>query len=564
MITVSREWKEQLGCINIPNRDKLVPEAFVKIEYEQNDPSAQTDATATANTEMSWSDTESITDPAIDYTVSYLDLELNNWILDGTAETFPTTSFEAGYVSQNLSGDDGTFITNPTITLTFSETQTKQVGGLRICWSSIFNEYATAFTVNVYDASNMLLNTASFTNNKVEANYDIIINNYKKIEIIITEWCLPYHRARIESVLVGMKLYFEKDMILSYKQFLNGDLFSFTLPDSGVTFEIDNVDGEWNPDNPSGFYSFFIEMQKTSVYYQFDLDGEGKKNSNWKLCGTYYMSEWNTPQNGISATFTARSLIDFMGKTFDPSSISGYTYGNSITLRQLATEALTQADLPTDANGDEKWDVSLIPTTNVVIPYRTITTSSTTTYEWDFNYTCAEVLQLVCNAGRNVIRLSVDGDIVADTVSEELTDYQIDQFVSFYNSEYDMSRKLQSVVVNDYNPVSYNLDGEIQEVKNSLVQSQSNANEVSIWIGNLLNKRKTISGEWRVDPRLEVYDLIKNENKYAINTVLVTGIEYNFSGVFKGSYEGRVIKTIPKADLEGNYYINDLYSNGEF
>ena len=56
----------------------------------------------------------------------------------------------------------------------------------------------------------------------------------------------------------------------------------------------------------------------------------------------------------------------------------------------------------------------------------------------------------------------------------------------------------------------------------------------------ILKDRKTVSGNFRPDPRLEVFDKITVVSKYATNTVYITEIKYTFGGSFKADYKGRI------------------------
>lgn len=564
MLTTTRDWKVALGCYKVPNRDRLVPVNDIKIEYEQIDSEAQISATITTNGAESFSDHSEVMNLSVDYVNEHpiATLEPNEWVLDGNM-AYIGDNTHCGWVSNKMSGADGTFTTNPTITLTWDEPQTMRIGGLTINWSSLLNEWATQFKVTAkVNGSNLFQQT--YNNDRVQNYFTGELSGYDTIIIEVIEWCMPNRRARMESITLGLTVYISKNDVLSAEQSLSSDLLSFTLPDDSFTFEIDNVNEQWNPDNPTGIYSYLTERQRVNVKYAYKLNGVYE----WHLVGTYFMSEWTTPQNGISASFTARSLIDFMSRKFAPGSISGYTYGDTISLKSLAENAFQQADLPIDADGTNKWSVATeLSNINVVIPYTTSESEGVTTYAWDFDYTCAEVVQLVANAGGAVIRPNEDGDVCVVMPNVSVGDYYIDQFVSYSNGEYDINKSLADININDgaYRyPTSGVLDptGEEQSISNPLIQASQYAT-VSSWIADVLSKRKSINGEFRADPRLQPLDIITNVNKYAINQVSITSIKYSYTGAFKGSYEGRVIKSIPIADTEGEWYSNALYS-GEY
>jgi hypothetical protein len=129
-----------------------------------------------------------------------------------------------------------------------------------------------------------------------------------------------------------------------------------------------------------------------------------------------------------------------------------------------------------------------------------------------------------------------------EPISNVLTDYIINRFNSYQNADYEITKELKTVDVNDGMGTSNNLaKGETQTVNNDLIQNTTVATNVAEWIKETLKHRKLISGEYRADPRLDALDKVTVINKYATNTAIITNVKYEFKGAFKGSYEGRVI-----------------------
>ena len=87
------------------------------------------------------------------------------------------------------------------------------------------------------------------------------------------------------------------------------------------------------------------------------------------------------------------------------------------------------------------------------------------------------------------------------------------------------------------------ISGETQTVNNPLVGSIAQAESIAEWVKKTLNARKIVSGEYRADPRLDVFDLVAVEGKYGeISPVAITEIVYSYTGSFKGRYKGRVLE----------------------
>ncbi len=118
----------------------------------------------------------------------------------------------------------------------------------------------------------------------------------------------------------------------------------------------------------------------------------------------------------------------------------------------------------------------------------------------------------------------------------------INQSVSYANAEYETSKELKSVDVNDgMGSATNGTTGEVQTMDNVLIQNSTVADAVAAWVKDCLANRKTLSGEYRSDPRLDALDKITVTNKYATNTVFITSIKYSYNGAFRGEYEGRVM-----------------------
>jgi hypothetical protein len=87
--------------------------------------------------------------------------------------------------------------------------------------------------------------------------------------------------------------------------------------------------------------------------------------------------------------------------------------------------------------------------------------------------------------------------------------------------------------------------GEIQTVTNPLVRGLDSATAMAEWVRDTLLSRKEVSGEYRADPRLDLFDVVAVESKYGrLSPVVITDIKYTFNGSFRGSYTGRVIEGV--------------------
>ena len=513
MQAVSEAWKRA-------QEKNFVPESFVEVAMTVGDPDAQADASPSDNGQMPFSDAAKLADGTDQTPKKYAMLERNVWLLDGASKVLPASGpyDNEGYIGTVLSNDAGVYDgVLPTITVSFSKVYTELIPGISITWATAYGEYAKRFRITV-SAEGVQTYQGEFENAGDMTSVALAdIDRYDKIVIEVLEWCLPGRRARMESLVIGLKKTYRKQELMSYSHSMLVDPLSASLPKSEIVFEVTNLDGEYNPENPSGAEKYLMERQTITARYGYRLDGA----TEWIKAGTFFLSQWDTPQNGITATFTARDCLEYMTDL--------YTGPSGGTLADIATAALEQADLPVLADGSKRWQLDSALSGIMAASDADLS-----------EYTIQEVLQLVANAGCCVFYQDRTGIVHIKPLNVGVTDYEINRFNSYQNSEIELTKQLKAVDINDGMYVhTVGSVGETQRVDNKLISSQR-AEAVAKWVADYLVNRKILSGEYRADPRLDVLDRVVNENQFAQNVALVTELEFTYHGAFKGSYEGRV------------------------
>lgn len=511
MQTVSQAWKDA-------QEQTLVPESYVEVVLNVGEPAAQESAVTTDNGHIFLSNTPQLADETTKEAIKYGTLETDIWILDGSIEIVPDNPpyGNGGYIGNILSDESNEYTPLPIITITFPQVFTQIIPGMMIYWGTAYDEYATKFRITVYNGEAVEKTINVTDNTDVTCIIEEDIQNYDKIVLEVLEWCRPDRRARIESIVVGIKRVYDKSKLMDYSHSMEVDPLSSSLPIAEITFEIENLNGEYNPDNPQGAEKYLIERQAVIVRYGYKLNGEVE----WIKAGTFYLNEWETPQNGITATFSARDLLEFMS--------DNYSGTNSGTLEAIATAALTQANLPMSSVSGNRWTLD-----------SSLSSISAPSGVDLSGYTIAEVLQLVANAACCVLYQDRDGILHIEPLPDGETDYEIKQFNSYANSEISLTKQLKAVDVNDGTAVvTVGTVGETQKISNPLISS-SRAQTVAQWAANYLQNRKILSGDYRADPRLDALDRVTTINQFAESTVLVTNVNYTYNGAFRGSYEGR-------------------------
>ena len=536
MQTVSQAWK------NV-HKQTLLNESYVEISLDIADPNAHVEEVIDNGAVYISNISEAVSEvdtPAIPYCT----LEQNLWLLDGSRKSIPKIDYiDNGYVGDVLSNEECVFDTKiPIITIKFSNVNTNLIPGVTITWGSAYDEYAAHFIVTAYNGDSVVAEKEVIDNTDISSIVAMDITNYDRIVIRVLAWCLPNHRVRVDEIFVGIRKVYSKADLFSYGHSQTVDPISTSLPKNEIKFSIDNSDNSYNPYNPNSLSKYLMERQEIKTRYGLKLND---KTIEWIKGGSFYLSEWYAKQNGISADFVARDLLEFMSEHYKDSNYYDESQKKfkERDLYYLAENLFNSAGLPLNSDGSHKW----------IIDDSVDTVYTTAPLPDD---TIANCLQLIANASCRVLYPDRDGKIHIEPINNIPTDYVINQFNSYSKSEITLSKPIKQVVVKVYQytmgekgvessvtEVVTNIGeiGEIITVDNPLITDVERAGIVGAWIGNYLKNRMTLKSTVRADVRLDALDIVTNENDYGNNNVRMTNVEFNFNGAFRGSGEGRVI-----------------------
>ena len=594
MQNVSEKWKENQESI-------ITSEAFIEVTYDVTDPEVLSDATASDDgTALAEADTASIVDGSDKDITPYAVFEMNRWVLDGENVHVPDDGDygDTGYVSALLSDEDGYFSSNPIIDITFSKVHTPVIPGITIVWDDV--DYASDLKITIYQGD-VVQKEYTATGSEPTTIVEADISNYDRIRIEVLRWCLPYRRARAKEVFIGIHKIYDKTDLMSYSQSISVDPLSAELPNSSISFSIDNTDNEYNPESDNSWTKYMIERQEVSVRYGFKIEN----GVEWINGGTFYLSSWDAPQNGLTASFEAKDLIEFLSETY----LRGVYNPSGTSLYELAENVLIDANLPLAVDGLNRWviDESL----------RDIYTTAPLPAS-----PRSECLEMIANAGKCVIYTDRVGTLHIEKRDYEITDYVINDFNSYSRTEVSLTKPLSQVEVKcytyfpedgesreiykgtldvngietyifaystpsadaqatvtggeiieatyytnacwltvegtgsvDVSIIGHELKnsestviviaddptGEKQAVENPLITSSDVAKGIGNWVKEFYANRKTFSSDFRIDPRLDALDVVRISNPFSENDVLLTDVNIDFTGAFKGKTEGRAV-----------------------
>ncbi len=594
MQIVSDAWKAA-------HSERLLPENLLEIKIEVGDPESVADAKASALDADETANTERIAEGVYIDTPRYNTLELNSWRLDKSGTFLPDGHPEdTGYVSAALCGEDGVFDVPPTVSIHFTRVFEKLIPGITITWAREYDEFARRFVVTAYNGETVVAQTEVTGNKSVVSAVMLPIAGYDRIVITVLEWCLPYHRARMSELFVGMQKSYRKSDTVSYNNSISIYVLGEKLPKYEIEFEVGNVSGDYDPNNPEGMTKYLMERQPVDVRYGLKIDGKSETIRG----GRYYLTEWKSPQNGITATFRARDVLEFMQGIYH----KGIYRPDGVCLYTLAENVLIDADLPVTREGEAPWvlDESLKNvTTTAALPMASR----------------AECLQLIANAGCCALTVDRMGRIIIAPPQTEESDYTVGTFNSYAKPEIELSKQLKTAEVDIYSyfpaeeaeelyngtrnvrgtetvlveyarsavnvsaevtggqlvsavyythaceltitaegdvtiivtgtelndstslySVNAAEEGEAEELDNPLITSTETAKAAAEYMISVLSNRREFSLDWRADTRLDAGDIIHVDNKYGSETARVTELKYHFSGAFSASAKSRAVK----------------------
>lgn len=588
MISVSDAWKNT-------HQQMILPESFVEITMGVMDETVT--GTVSGTNEAAFSNSYRVINNDDYDSKSYVFLEHNLWSLDGSRVVIENEDFY--YPPAYVSNDQ----TVGTLKITLPAVNNNSIPGFVITWSEAFETYATKFTVTVKRGTRTVATTTVTDNTSYASMINMPVSGYDSVTITVQEWSHPNQRNRIDSVMFGQRIIFTKDDLISYSHEQSGSPLGTELSKNAIEFEVDNSDGRWNPLNPSGMSKYLYERQKVKVRYGL----ETITGVEWIPGGTFYLSEWKAPSNGISATFTARDVFEFMlNCTYNRPYVEGVTvsagrvylskddavYINNdqhlVTVLPTGTAVKVYEKAvwyPDGSGGDPeapgvmvyRIDQGWLWADYVQIPYRDlfmdmssalsacvpsdvsmiageeITGASVSAPTGIVGMNTAEFAQQ-CVASYGVTAWqNAEGMLLLLSPGTGLSDYVISANASYMHPEVELAKPLRRVNMVQHYQFSDETRNEQYEVSSTgeditvdcayLWRYDARTDALAAKYINWWKHREVVSGEFRADPRLELFDVVQVETKYGtLSPVMITYIKYVYNGSFRATYEGKVIE----------------------
>lgn len=492
------------------------------IEFEMLDTDANTDATATVTSEEDFSIKSQLFNQVRFMSGKFGTLETDYWKLDGTFVLPPKISqsgYEVGWWSDALSGANGVFSAPQVITCDFTINHSSI--GLTITFDVGTNEYAKDFTVQVYDSANNVIHTETVTNNAL-TTYILEQNllNYRKITVTITKWCKADRRARITEIDFGIIKQYTDNEVISLDVLEELDTTSNEVTSNECKITLDNQSKDFNILNPTGIYPYLQRKQKIKPFYGVVITDTFTE---FIPMGVFYLREWKSDEGTLTATFTARDLLDLLADNTFPQTTYTSKSIKFILEAILADAGITNYEIDADLN-------------NVVV---------TGTIE---ESTHREAIQVAAMAGMAVVYCDRNGILQIKQLLTPTSVATLD-YENIYKAPQIILDKLINTVNVKYGNSTYTYVDPAKPsdeqtlsvtVENPLIGTLSHAEDVAEWLLNEYKKRFLYEVNWRMNPALEIGDIVTVEDDFSEDkTMRITKNDFQYQGYLTGKTNGR-------------------------
>lgn len=555
MLEQSAEWQ------NIFHSDELLPESNVIIKSDINTINTQAMSVVSSG-RVYFSNVDNFGKQDFEpgkEEQKLATLELNLWILDGSFNTVignAERDKENRFVSNNLCDENCDFQDFPYIGLNHS-TPFPGTGFMTVKFAPFLEESASGVQIE----TNNVLGEFSIdsTNQYIPLKKEEFFMPTNSVVLYIKSWRLPFRRARVSELVLGLRLYFDKTIISRFGHDRTIDMVSAKLPQNDLDFSIIDVECDYDIENPNAKYADSLSANsKFEIYYGYKLSDGWE----YKWIDTLYLANLSRPQNGIEASFTLESDIQRMTQVFPNTTSYTWTSFSNLfaNIESLSGVAIIDKDIGNYAKivkskmnfahrtlfqdyytyPMKEWLQTTAATVNVII-FRNVSGSITLKCLVDsngaiLNKTAVDSLSLISCFGYPEIENLNQIKKITLTILRTATESSSEEQGGVLPTPYVYSKTFNSLGIE-------------QTAKNEriyLTKSTSygfdpdNANEqVHItymnWLYNFISGAKKIKVNCIINPAWQVGDILEVELKDgSIVKGYLTEIDINYSGYTKG------------------------------
>ena len=312
---------------------------------------------------------------------SYGTFELNQFVLDGSKSVLTENPKDIAFWNDALSKDGCTFETNPKITITFKEQHTSAAITLYF-----EDEPPAELKITWYTIAGTKLITETFYPDSLIYVCNNQVQNYGKIEIEFVRTSFPQRYIKLQYILYGKYIIWDKDMIQTAKVQEDIDVTSASLSINEADISIVDINDDFDAENENGAWK---SVQKTQEVTLSEF-----KNGNMIPMGAFFINDFSFSKN--IAKF---KLVDVVGL------LDKYTFYEGQIYNNVRAEVILNAIFATA--GIKKYTIDEEVGNILLSGYLAI-------------QTCRKALQQVCFAC---------GAVADDSRSDTIKVYKPDRYV---------------------------------------------------------------------------------------------------------------------------------------
>lgn len=312
---------------------------------------------------------------------SYGTFELNQFVLDGSKRVLTENPKDIAFWNDALSKEDCTFETDPKITVTFQEQHTS------VAITLYFEDEPPAeLKITWYTIAGTKLITETFYPDSLIYVCNNQVQNYGKIEIEFVRTSFPQRYIKLQYILYGKYIVWDKDMIQTAKMQEDIDVTSASLSINEADISIVDMNNDFDAENENGAWK---SVQKTQEVTLSEFN-----NGNMIPMGAFFIDDFSFSKN--IAKF---KLIDVVGL------LDKYTFYEGQIYNNVRAEVILNAIFATA--GIKKYTIDEEVGNTLLSGYLSI-------------QTCRKALQQVCFAC---------GAVADDSRSDTIKVYKPDKYV---------------------------------------------------------------------------------------------------------------------------------------
>jgi hypothetical protein len=241
---------------------------------------------------------------------SYGTFELNQFVLDGSKSVLTENPKDIAFWNDALSKEDCTFETDPKITVTFQEQHTSAAITLYF-----EDEPPAELKITWYTIAGTKLITETFYPDSLIYVCNTQVQNYGKIEIEFVRTSFPQRYIKLQYILYGKYIVWDKDMIQTAKVQEDIDVTSAALSINEADISIVDMNDDFDAENENGAWN---SVQKTQEVTLSEFN-----NGNMIPMGAFFIDDFSFSKN--IAKF---KLVDVVGLLDKYTFYDGQVYNN--------------------------------------------------------------------------------------------------------------------------------------------------------------------------------------------------------------------------------------------